>query len=97
MLYVYIYWKCYLSKINGVNNLLYTWTFELYVHSQLVSCLLRRNVLSVVIHFQMNGFCQGAKDNKDFGFALSALFIVATVTEYFCGVSLNSECLSGGK
>ena len=40
--------------------------------------------------------CRGAKDNKGFGFALSAWFIVATVKGYFCGVSLILNALVAG-
>ena len=35
-------------------------------------------------------------NDKDFGFALRAWFIVATVTGYFCGVSLILNALVVG-
>ena len=36
-------------------------------------------------------------NDKGFGFALIAGFIVASVTSYVSGVSLILKCLSGGK
>ena len=40
--------------------------------------------------------CHGAKDNKGFGFALSAWFIVPSVTSCFCGISLLLNALVVG-